>query len=63
MELLVNSIVGWVILVFDVVRGLFEWSDQALLVAVAVAAGAYLGTRTALHHDDRSDRVRAVPER
>jgi uncharacterized membrane protein YfcA len=63
MELLVNSIAGVVILVFDLVRGLFEWSDKALLVAAAVAAGAYLGTRFALDRYDGPVRDRVVPER
>ena len=53
MELLVNSIAAWLILIFDVVRGLFEWADNALLAAAAVAFGAYLGTRMALTHFDR----------
>jgi hypothetical protein len=53
-ELLVNSLIGMVLLVFDVVRGLFEWGDKALLVGVAVAAGAYFGTRAALAGHDRS---------
>ena len=62
MELLVNSIVGWTILIFDGIRGLFEWADKALLVALAVAAGAYLGTRMALNHYDGPVRAQAVPE-
>jgi uncharacterized membrane protein YfcA len=53
-ELLVNSITGLLIFIFDLVRGLFEWADKALLAAAAVAIGAYLGTRMALtHFDDR----------
>ncbi len=48
MELLVNSLIGMVLLVFDVIRGVFEWADKALLIGMAVAAGTYLGTRTAL---------------
>jgi hypothetical protein len=48
MELLVNSVVGLVLLVFDVVRGLLEWSGKAVLTGIAVAAGAYLGTLMAL---------------
>ena len=52
MELLVNSIIGWMILIVDSVRALFGWADKALLVAVAVAIGAYLGTRVALNHYD-----------
>ena len=63
MELLVNSILGWVILIFDGVRSLFGWADKALLVAVAVAVGAYLGTRMALNHYDGPVTARAVPER
>lgn len=54
MELLVNSLIGLVLLVFDVIRGVFEWSDKALLLGGAVAAGAYLGTRTALNHHQRT---------
>lgn len=61
MELLVDSIAGLVILVFDAVRGLFDSADDALLAAVAVAAGAYLGTRIALTRYDRVVRGRAVP--
>jgi uncharacterized membrane protein YfcA len=52
MELLVNSIAAWLILIFDVIRGLFEWADKALLAAAGVAIGAYLGTRMALTHFD-----------
>lgn len=63
MELLVNSIAGLVILIFDVVRGLFDSADEALLSAAAVAAGAYLGTRIALTRYDRVTRARAVPGR
>ena len=63
MELLVNSIAGLVVLIFDAVLGLFAWSDDALLSAVAVAAGAYLGTRIALTRYDRVVRSRAVPGR
>jgi uncharacterized membrane protein YfcA len=48
MEALVNAVIGLVLLVFDVVRGLLEWSDKALVVGVAVAAGTYLGMRLAL---------------
>ena len=47
MELLVNSLVGMVLLVFDVIRGLLGWGDKALLVGGAVAGGAYFGTRAA----------------
>jgi len=47
-ELLVNSLIGLVLLAFGVIRGLFEWADKALLVGVAVAAGAYFGTRAGL---------------
>ena len=50
MELLVNSIVGLVLLVFDVTRGLLDWADKALLIGAAVAAGTYLGMRMALTH-------------
>ena len=63
MELLLNSIAGLVILIFDGVLGLFDRSDNALLSAVAVSAGAYLGTRIALSHYDRVVRSRAVPGR
>ena len=62
MELLVNSIAGLVILIFDLVRGFFEWSDKALLAAAGVAVGAYLGTRLALQHFDGPVASRAVPE-
>ena len=58
MELLVNSIAGWLILMFDLIRGLFEWADKALLVAAAVALGAYLGTRMALTRFDGRGPVR-----
>lgn len=54
MELLVNSLVGLVLLVFDVIRGVFEWGDKALLLGGAVAAGAYLGTRTAFSRHERT---------
>ena len=54
MELLVNSLIGMVLLVFDVIRGLFEWGDKALLIGVTVAAGAYYGTRAALTRHDHS---------
>lgn len=47
-ELLVNSLIGMVLLVFDVIRGVFGWADKALLIGASVAAGAYLGTRSAL---------------
>lgn len=50
MEALVNGLVGLVLLVFDVLRGLVEWGDKALLVGAAVAVGAYLGVRLALTH-------------
>lgn len=63
MELLVNSIAGLIILIVDAGRGLFAWSDDALLAAVAVAAGAYFGTRIALTRYDRVVRSRAVPGR
>jgi len=62
MELLISSIVGWVFLIFDAVRGLLEWSDKALLVAAAVGGGAYLGTRMALNRLDRPVRD-PIPER
>ena len=55
MELLVNSLVGMVLLVFDVIRGLLEWGDKALLIGVAVAVGAYFGTRAAIGRSDRSN--------
>ena len=54
MELLVNSLIGMVLLVFDVIRGVFEWGDKALLIGAAAAAGAYLGTRTALTHHEQT---------
>jgi hypothetical protein len=63
MELLVNSIAGLVLLMVDVVRGLFQSSDDALLAAAAVAAGAYVGTQIALTRYDRVVRSRAVPGR
>jgi uncharacterized membrane protein YfcA len=63
MELLVNSVIGWGMLIIDGVRGLFEWADKALVVALAVAIGAYLGTRVALNHYDGPVPARAVPER
>jgi hypothetical protein len=50
MELVVNSIVGLVLLVFDVVQGLLGWADRALLTGAAVAVGTYLGMRFALTH-------------
>jgi hypothetical protein len=53
-ELLVNSLIGLVLLVFGVFRGVLEWGDKALLAGVAVAAGAYFGTRAALARHDRS---------
>jgi uncharacterized membrane protein YfcA len=53
-ELLVNSLIGLVLLVFGVFRGLLQWGDKALLVGVAVAVGAYLGTRAALTRHDRT---------
>ena len=59
MELLVNSLAGLVLLVFDVLRGLAEWGDKALLIGGAVGAGAYLGTRAALTRHDRT----AAPSR
>ena len=62
MELLVNSMIGWALLIFGVVRGLLEWSDKALLAAAAVAAGAYLGTRLALNRFDGPVRGQAVAE-
>jgi hypothetical protein len=48
MEMPVNSTIGWVISFFDVVRSLPGFADKALLTGVAVAAGAYVGTRMAL---------------
>lgn len=39
-----------VLLVVDVIRGLLEWSGNALLIG-AVAVGAYLGTRAAFSPD------------
>ena len=63
MELLVNSIAGLVLLIFDVGRGLFAWSDDALLSAAAVGTGAYFGTRIALTRYDRTARSQAVPGR
>lgn len=48
MEPLVNSLIGLALLVFDLLRGLLEWGDNALLIGGAVTAGAYLGTRAAL---------------
>jgi hypothetical protein len=63
MEFLVNSMLGWAILIFGLVRGLFEWADKALLAAAAVAAGAYLGTRIALTRYDGPVRGRAIPGR
>jgi uncharacterized membrane protein YfcA len=58
-ELLVNSLIANVLLIFDVIRGVFEWGDKALLVGAAVAAGAYFGTRAAISRDHRSvaDRI------
>ena len=61
MELLVNSVVGMVLLVFDIGRGLFAWSDDALVSAAAVGTGAYARTRIALTRYDRMVRSRAVP--
>jgi hypothetical protein len=48
MELLVNWIVGWVIILFDGLRALLGWGGQAVLTGAAVAVGAYAGTRMAL---------------
>ncbi|MCA1841906.1 MAG: hypothetical protein LC792_01695 [Actinobacteria bacterium] len=63
MELLVSSILPRLaILIFAVVRGLFEWADKALLAAAAVAIGAYLGARVALSHFDGAVRARSIPE-
>ena len=50
MEFVVNSILGLVLLIFDVTRGLLGWADQTLLIGVAVAGGTYLGMRLALTH-------------
>ena len=63
MELLVNSVAGLVLLVFDIGRGLFAWSDDALLSGAAVGTGAYLGTRIALTRYDRTVRSQALPGR
>jgi len=53
-ELLVNSLIANLLFTFDVIRGVFEWADKALLIGVAVAAGTYLGTRAALSRSGRS---------
>lgn len=48
MEVLVNYVIGILVLVYDVVRGLLEWGDKALLTAGGAGAGAYFGVRAAL---------------
>ena len=48
MEMLVNSTLGWVIFFFRGARSLLGFADKALLSGVAVAVGAYVGTRMAL---------------
>ncbi|MCA1841908.1 MAG: hypothetical protein LC792_01705 [Actinobacteria bacterium] len=63
MGLLVNWILFRVTLILAAVRGTFEWADQALLAAAAVAIGAYLGARIALTHYDGPIRGRAVTSR
>lgn len=45
MEALVNGLIGVVVLVYDLVRGLFEWGDKAILTGAGV--GAYFGVRAA----------------
>lgn len=59
MEPLVNSLIGVVVLVYDLVRGLFEWGDKALLTGVGAGAGAYFGVRTAhVRHTETTGRSR-----
>jgi uncharacterized membrane protein YfcA len=53
MEIVVNSIIGLLVLIFDVLRAVLGWGDKALLVALGAGAGAYLGVRAALvRHDE-----------
>jgi uncharacterized membrane protein YfcA len=47
MELLVNTLIGILVLIFDVVRGLLEWGGKALLTGLGAGAGAYFGVRAA----------------
>lgn len=59
METLVNSLIGVAVLVYDLVRGLFEWGGKAILTGVGAGAGAYLGVRTAhLRHAETTGRSR-----
>ena len=53
MEFLVNQVLAWAWLIFEAVKGTFVWGDQALLIAAAVFAGAFFGTRAALVRWDR----------
>jgi hypothetical protein len=46
LELLVNSIAGLLILIFDGARSVVERSNKALLAPPAVTVGAYVGTRS-----------------
>ncbi len=58
MEYVVNSLIGSLLLVFEVVRGLLEWGDKALLTGAGAGAGAYLGVRAALvRHADTAERL------
>jgi len=53
MEALVNGLIGVVVLVYDLIRGLLEWGDKAVLTGVGAGVGAYFGVRAA--HDRHAD--------
>lgn len=47
MELVVNTVLGLLILIYDLVRAVGEWGGGAVLTALGAAAGTYLGVRAA----------------
>lgn len=51
MEPVVNSVLGVLILMYDLVRGLLDWGGGAILTGLLTGAGAYLGVRAAHQHD------------
>ena len=56
MEPLVNGLIGVVILLYDLIRGLLEWGDKALLTGAGAGVGAYFGIRAAhARHADTAD--------
>ena len=47
MEFVVNSVIGLLILIYDLVRAVGEWGGAAVLTAFGAAAGTYLAVRAA----------------